>query len=181
LKPADRLVVLRIGGDVRELLPDFDGVYSVVSMWSDNPLIRKRRDAEFVDAASKAYSWAFNVPCTMRSAVMDTIRSAARIFSADSRYRRRRLVVISDMLEDTAPLRLDRGISAEAAHEVLEKLKRHDQLPDLNGVDIFVAGASARDRTTSDSVEQFWRAYFSTAGASLAPSHYGPMLLGLDQ
>ena len=100
----------------------------------------------------------------------------------DSSRTERRLVVMSDMVSTCGAVVINEGVLSEHGPEAaVAKLQAAGQVPELPGVEVYVAGAGTDRHHTAEAqqrLEAFWQAYFAAAGAHLAPEHYGPTLMG---
>jgi hypothetical protein len=124
-----------------------------------------------------------NTPPTQKTAILDAIYVTRKAFDNEDcrRAGQRVLVVFSDMEEDS-----DRGnflredLSPKRIEMLLQKEQKETHLPDLRGVEAWVAGATP-DRSLGASkireIEAFWSAYFGRVGAHLTSDRYGPALL----
>jgi hypothetical protein len=178
VNPGDRLVLGRITLDVREFKPEFDVTLPAPWALLDNPLDRDERVTAFQAQVTEAIKKALDAPCSNRTAILDTLDVAAHFLVADARPRRR-LIILSDMLEDSEIARFDKGLTARQAAQLLETRRRNGALPRLNDTDVFVVGAAASSDVLRRDVQRFWTSYFEAAGARLKPEHYGPVLFGL--
>lgn len=115
--------------------------------------------------------------------ILNSLRLAEKVFHAWPSARERRLVLLSDMVEQSerydfagaplTPTRTAAIISAES---------KGGRLPSLEGVKAWVVGATSAqhggvppDRILA--IERFWRAYFDAAGALLPVENYTPVLM----
>jgi len=117
--------------------------------------------------------------------LLNAFSLAAKVFQADENRgaHEKALVVFSDMLEQTrtcdfASLQLDDA----QIRRIIARERAAGRLPDLRGVEVWVAGAAAssRDGLSSDRIyriQTFWLRYFKSCGANLPPAHYGTTLL----
>lgn len=106
---------------------------------------------------------------------------AQKVFRNAAPGAEKRLLVVSDMIETCGPDFRRRELDGAAADSLLKKLRGNDRLPDLEGVRVWVAGAtSTTDLATSRvrSIETFWIRFFEATGAEIDPGHYGPTLMG---
>lgn len=154
--------------------------------WNENPLV-------YNDKMSKARTTILSSAKSLLSEhrpesgtdLMNAFRLAEKLFNGDvaQSAQRKVLVVFSDMVEQsryhdfTAKLMDEKSIAA-----ALETEKREARLPRLEGVSVWIAGAtsSAHDGLKDNQIrgiESFWVSYFRACGAELKPSHYGTRLL----
>ena len=111
---------------------------------------------------------------------MNSLVLAEKIFAGDRR--RRVLILLSDMLEDSEEYNFERiHVTEEFARQVIEDNRRPGQLPDLGGATVYVAGASARSASKVHEVQRFWLEYSKAANARLIPQNYGPALTNFNE
>jgi len=175
VRGGDRLALGRISSDLREFRPDLDLERPSTNAFLDNTLDRADRDNAFSDAVAEGLSRALAVPCSARTAILDTLDVAARFLAADRRPNRR-LVIMSDMLEDSDHAKFELGLSATASKALLKLRRDQHAIPNLGGVEVHVVGAAAPSADLARQVQEFWTAYLAEAGASLQVEHYGPVL-----
>lgn len=91
---------------------------------------------------------------------------------------RKVLVLMSDMIEDYAPYRFQKvSWTPDATQGLLDDLERQGMMPDLSGVCVYVAGASASTPQQAEQIAAFWRSYFARAKADMHMSRYAHVLL----
>lgn len=84
------------------------------------------------------------------------------------------LLIVSDMLNSTPELNMERGRGVPEARWIATR-KAQNRLPGLGGVCVFVSGADvASERGVR--VREFWGQYFEAAGASLAAANYRTLI-----
>jgi hypothetical protein len=82
------------------------------------------------------------------------------------------------MLEDCGNLNFERRIPDRAeAQNILATQAEGGEIPTLDGVRVFVAGASARSTQEFERIENFWLGYFNNCHATSASANYGHYLL----
>lgn len=92
-----------------------------------------------------------------------------------------RLVIASDMIETCNTDFRRSALDKESIDGIIEELRAAGRLPDLGGVRVWVAGATATtelDPGRIQSIERFWMRYFEAVGAEVDQARYGPTLLG---
>ncbi|MGH7964907.1 MAG: hypothetical protein ACRERD_24350, partial [Candidatus Binatia bacterium] len=105
---------------------------------------------------------------------------AEKIFHDEQR--RRVLVLVSDMLEDSEQYNFERlKLTDDFTRRVIEDHRKKGRLPDLGGAKVYVAGASATSANKALDVQSFWLAYCKAANADLAPQNYGPALMSFEK
>ena len=92
--------------------------------------------------------------------------------------RRKVLVLMSDMIEDSPPYNFEKVAWSPATTEkTLSELDAKGLIPKLAGVCIYVSGASAASAELAENIGRFWQAYFRRTGADMEPSRYAHVLL----
>ncbi|HTP41749.1 MAG TPA: hypothetical protein VML36_04960 [Nitrospiria bacterium] len=157
--------------------PDFNG-------WTDNllkykkqvndvemnvPKIKERIDREISATLDRPQG-------SMQTDVFSSLLLAEKLFHNESR--RKVLVLMSDMIEDYAPYRFERvAWTPDATGNILRGLEKDEMIPNLSGVCVYVAGASANSPLQAEQISAFWQAYFKRAGADMDMSRYAHVLL----
>lgn len=162
---------------VHIVLPSYDPAQS-------NPLLYKRQMQSAKRTLLEQVGQLIRgTPATKNTAILDALYVSRKALQnqASRTAMRRTMVVFSDMVEDSAQANFEHDyLSAKRINTLLSIEEKNNRLPDLKGVDVWVAGATP-DRTMAEtrirSIETFWEAYFSRCGATLTPDRYGPALL----
>ena len=175
VRGGDRLVLGRISSDLLEFRPDLDREMAATNALFDNALDRADREKAFSQIVAEGLSKALAVPCSQRTAILDTLDVAARFLAADRRPHRR-LVIMSDMLEDSEHAKFENGLQVSAWKSLLKLRREQHAIPNFAGVEVHVVGAAASSAGLPREVQNFWTAYMAEAGASLPVEHYGPVL-----
>lgn len=121
-------------------------------------------------------------PATKETAILDALYVTRKAMQsiAGKKAAHRTLVVFADMVEDSERANFEReNLSARRIKAILDLEEKNGRLPDMKGVDVWVAGATpnrAMGEARIRSIEKFWEAYFSRCGALLTPDRYGPAL-----
>lgn len=154
--------------------------------WKDNPLtFRYRKQAALTRARQEAAMLVADQSPDQGTDLLNAFQLTAKVFSADQNQdaQQKILIVFSDMIQQSA--RYDFG-SLHLTQREIQRIIRWEQsgerLPNLRGVRVWVAGATASERggLSEDQIygiQAFWLAYFHACGADLPPAHYGAALL----
>jgi hypothetical protein len=111
-----------------------------------------------------------------RTNIFESLRVAGQILASERR-RRKLLVLLSDMIEDSEVVNFQRVTLNDAfIQKEIQRQKAKGILPDLQGVTVFVAGAEAEPLERAAAIEKFWREYFAAAGAVIEPGGYSRTL-----
>ena len=111
------------------------------------------------------------------------LRLAERVFDAYPDAPERYLVVLSDMVERSSSLNLGRPtFDAARVEPMLDELAAADEIPDLEGVSVYVVGAGvvAGSELPADrilAIERFWQGFFERSGAQWSPDRFGAALV----
>ena len=112
--------------------------------------------------------------------ILNSLNIADTLFHKEKREKV--LVILSDMIQDSKEFRFDRAkITNKYIADVIKVRKQQDLIPNLNGVKVYVAGASAADSRKFRSIEKFWSRYFEVSGADFSTHRYGHSLLEFEK
>lgn len=86
------------------------------------------------------------------------------------------LVIMSDMIEDSERYQFDEmNLARSQRQDILQSEMEQGRLPDLEDVRVCVVGAAGERTDRYYQVEEFWTAYFDSAGAELT-TYGGPYI-----
>ncbi len=112
--------------------------------------------------------------------ILNSLNIADTIFHSEKR--RKILVILSDMMQDSREYRFERvRVTDSFTREVIRQRKRQNLVPDLSDVKIYVAGASAANSRKFRSIERFWAKYFAASGADFSTHRYGHSLIEFEK
>lgn len=78
------------------------------------------------------------------------------------------LVLLSDMLHSSSDFDLEKGaITDKFIDDTLARLQQAGRIPDLKGVAVYVAGATAKSDERYNQIKKFWEKLFAQSGAEL--------------
>lgn len=115
--------------------------------------------------------------------ILAALNIADDVFAAYPDAKAKYLVILSDMVENSSRYRFTvANLKLASVTEFVRREREEGRLPDLHGVQAYVAGAGAtRGVETLEkrvrAVRQFWTTYLETSGASLPRYGYGPELI----
>jgi hypothetical protein len=98
-----------------------------------------------------------------RTRIVETIAAAAQVYAPAPRAGDQ-LILLSDGVEDSEVINLDRPAGEAAMRAALEAARGRGLLPRLAGLTISVVGAGGQDPAQ---VERFWRLYAAATGATI--------------
>lgn len=152
---------------VNERLIGMPGLLDVEKDIEDDRRFQKERILQAIDSvfAAPVYSPGTSILAGL-GLVNDVLPSS----------RRRVLVLLSDMLHASEGLNLETARVTEGfIGQTISRLKDRGDIPDLKGVSIYVAGATARTDDEFRQIRRFWERVFHESGADLRS--YGRTLL----
>ena len=122
----------------------------------------------------------------MRTKIFDSLKLAERVFNSYPEYKKRILVIFSDMIEESDEYNFKRDVLDDSKiKKIIEEQKQSKSgLPNLTGVRVYITGATATSKggLTTDrinAIKNFWISYYSTCGADVID--YGPTLLRFEE
>ncbi len=154
------------------------------SVWRDNVLTYNRRvrevEARVLDLKAKVKTEVADVLgrryASPYTDIFSSLLIAQKLFHEETR--RKMLVLMSDMIEDTPEYNFEKITwSPSAVEKLVAELEAKALIPKLPGVCVYVSGASARSAALAENIARFWEAYFRRTGADMHPSRYAHVLL----
>ncbi len=154
------------------------------SVWRDNVLTYNRRvkevEARVLDLKAKVKTEVADVLgrryASPYTDIFSSLLIAQKLFHDEAR--RKVLVLMSDMIEDTPEYNFEKiAWSPSAVEKFVAELEAKALVPKLPGVCVYVSGASARSAALAENIARFWEAYFRRTGADMHPSRYAHVLL----
>lgn len=170
--------------DFRPLLDANLPVQPQFSGWFDN-VMKYNRQAKEIEARTvhtkdkikadvgHVFSKRF---ASLQTDIFSSLLIAQKVFHDERR--RKVLVLMSDMIEDSPLYRFDRMTwNADTTEKILTDLDAKGLIPKLTGVCVYVSGVSAKSADVAENIGRFWHAYFKRTGADMDPSRYAHVLL----
>jgi hypothetical protein len=188
LEAGDRLLIASITDRtltgfhplVDETLPSMPAF----SGWTDN-LLKYKKQAKEVETQVPLVKERINKEIatilnqhqgSMQTDIFSSLLLTEKLFHNESR--RKVLVLMSDMIEDYAPYRFEKvDWTPDTTENMLVNLEKDGMIPNLSGVCVYVAGASANSPSQAEQISAFWRTYFKRARADMDMSRYAHVLL----
>lgn len=116
---------------------------------------------------------------TQRTEILNSLNIADTIFHEEKRQKI--LVVLSDMIQDSKEYNFAKDkLTSTYIDKAIRHRRQHNLIPNLTGVKVYVAGASAADPERFRWVEKFWARYFGQSGADFSRHRYGHSLLSFE-
>jgi hypothetical protein len=85
------------------------------------------------------------------------------------------------MIQDSKEYNFEKDeITDEYINKVIRYRQENNLMPNLMGVKVYVAGASAADSNRFRAVQAFWTHYFTQSGADFSPHRYGHSLINFE-
>lgn len=158
---------------VDEELPKFNWL-------SDNKLRYEKRIKETKQKLAGGFEELLKAPRSQSTDILNSLNIAEKIFFDDKR--RRVLVILSDMLEDSVEYKFEKvKISNEFTKQVIKTKREKGVLPDLTGTTVYVACAYAQSAAKAQDIQKFWVEYFKACNALLEKQHYGACLISFNE
>ncbi len=111
---------------------------------------------------------------TKHSAILETIDYFAKLITNDKSVGGKRFYIFSDMVQNSKSISFWNQNEINTS-ESMKMAKKLDLIPELKGVDIYIAGAGTGvSDIKAKTLEKFWLEYFKSAGGNV--SSYGPIL-----
>ncbi len=166
IRRGDRLIVGVGTGKAGGLRILFDLVRPIKTIWE--PPVRVHKSEEnFERCFESMVALAASREAVHRGAALLESLSDAAVLLYASGVEHKRLIVYSDMVQDTeqSSFYMLKKVDPNVA---FEKARGAELIPDLNGtaVEIIGAGKNVTDEKAAD-IERFWNLYFSAAKANL--------------
>lgn len=138
---------------------------------------RDRRNVDQFRVVARQMASTFFDPAAsgkvMSTDLFHTLHRAADYAKA-ANGRRTTLVLLSDMLQSTAEVNMERPGGIPAATWT-DRLRAENRLPDLRDVCVYVVGADPTSSTGAQ-VRRFWEHYFRASRATYRPENYRNMV-----
>jgi len=117
---------------------------------------------------------------TKRTEILNSLNIADTIFHNEKRQKI--LVILSDMIQDSKEYNFTRvKITDNYIDKLIRYRRKHNLIPNLTDVKVYVAGASGADSNKFRSVENFWARYFAESGADFSRHRYGHSLISFEK
>ena len=176
IRPGERLLVGIIGAKGSETRIVIDVTRPQTSVWESAMKIRAK-EKHFSECVQKAETLlAQSGEAKKTSAILETLSFVASTLAADA-AKSKRAIVFSDMIQNSESLSFYAAKSVDS-DTAMKSVEKSAMVWPFAGVDVYVAGVGGNfSDERARQVEQFWRKYFTKAGAQL--KLYGPVLLGV--
>lgn len=181
LQHGDRLVVGTITSQSYvEFKPTVDEEIPKKTVW-DNRLQYEKKLTDTQDKIRREVNKLLSEKQgTLLTEILDSLNIADIIFH-DEKERRKILVILSDMIQDSKDYKFDKDkITEEYINNAIQSRQKNKLVPNLANVKVYVAGASAADSDKFRAIQAFWARYFAESGADFSPHRYGHSLINFE-
>lgn len=168
LEAGDRVMVSKILDlTIAEFAPIYDARFPAFNMFSDNSTRYKRTIHEMSAQIAATVDSVLDLRSKVqKSEIVNSFLICDQVMRSWSG--KKSIVIISDMQESSSEFNFDTDHLTPAYLEnVLATLKLKHRIPKLPGVEVWVAGAYAKDTEQFFAVHDFWKRYLAETGASL--------------
>jgi hypothetical protein len=118
---------------------------------------------------------------TQYTEILNSLNIADTIFHSEQK-RKKILVLLSDMIQDSKEYKFDKvRITNKYIENIIKNRTKQKLIPNLSGVKIYVAGASAANSKRFRAIELLWTRYFKASGADFSTHRYGHSLLEFEK
>jgi len=175
---------------IQQMEPIIDFRYPKFKPKTDNILLSQSEKKKFDEEVNLARQEAIrkveelllggdNRPKILKTDIMSSLALAANMMKRN-KEERRILVIFSDMIEDSEIYNFEKlNLTSAIINEIIEKEKKADRIPNLEGVDVYIIGPQAQNYDKYISIKKFWSEYFKEARANLI--EYTGIFLGLKE
>ena len=181
LRHGDRLVVGTITSQSYiEFKPTVDEEIPKKTVWDNRLQYEKKLTDTKEKIRREVNTLLLHKQGTPLTEILDSLNIADTIFH-DEKERQKILVLLSDMIQDSKEYKFDKDkITDEYINKVIHYRQKNKLIPNLNGVKLYVAGASAANSEKFRAIQTFWAHYFAESGADFSPHRYGHSLISFE-
>ncbi len=168
LEAGDRMMVCKILDlTIAEFEPIYDAKVPAFNMFSDNSTRYQKTIREMSAQISATVDSVLNMRSKVqKSEIVNSFLICDQVMRGWSG--KKSIVIISDMQESSSEFNFDTDhITPAYLENVLATLKIKNRVPKLTGVDVWIAGAYAKDTEQFFAVQEFWKRYLAATGADL--------------
>jgi hypothetical protein len=180
LQGGDRLVIGTITGrSFIDFKPVVDAEIPKASIWLNRISYEQNLTQTKNNINEQAERLVSHKKGTRHTEILSSLNIADTIFHKEKRDKL--LVILSDMIQDSKQYNFERAkVTNRYTSRLIKYRKKHNLIPNLRGVKVYVAGASADGAKKYRSIEKFWGTYFKVAGADYSTHRYGHSLLEFE-
>jgi hypothetical protein len=181
LRQGDRIMVGTITGrSYIDFKPTVDVEIPKKSIWVNRIQFERKLTEAKEEIRMKVEGLLSHKRGTPRTEILNSLNIADTIFHNEKRQKI--LVVLSDMIQDSREYNFAHvQVTDTYINKVIRYRQKHNLIPNLTDVKVYVAGASGADSNKFRSVERFWARYFEKSGADFSPHRYGHSLISFEK
>ena len=181
LQEGDRIVIGTITGrSFIDFKPVVDAEIPKQSVWVNRISFEQNMSKTKKNIKKQVEGLLSRKKGTPRTEILNSLNIADTIFHNEKRDKI--LVVLSDMVQDSKEYNFERvKVTDTYIANIIKYRKKNDLVPNLKGVKVYVAGASADEAKKFRSIEKFWNSYFKVTGADFSTHRYGHSLLEFEK
>jgi hypothetical protein len=181
LQQGDRIVVGTITGrSYIDFKPVVDVEIPKKSVWVNRISYEQQLARTKVNIKKQVKGLMSRKKGTARTEILNSLNIADTIFHNEERHKI--LVILSDMVQDSKEYNFSRvKVTDTYIANIIKYRKKNNLIPNLKGVKVYVAGASADEAKKFRSIEKFWNSYFVITGADFSKYRYGHSFLGFEK
>lgn len=168
LEAGDRIMVGKILDlTIAEFVPIYDAKLPAFNMFSDNRTRYERTIHEISKGIMATVDSVLDARAKVqKSEIVNSFLICDQVMR--SWAGRKSIVIISDMQESSSEFNFDTDhVTPSYLENVLATLKLKNRIPKLHGVEVWIAGAYAKDTEQFFAVQEFWKRYLGETGANL--------------
>ena len=163
--------------------------FPVYDAWRTNPLQHTQAIKRATDlVCAKARHLVLNSRPSPRTDLMNAFQLADKVFNGSrcGKARDKILVVFSDMIEQSPSYDFTgERLTERRAEDIIQQERSAGRLPRLQGVKVWVAGATASageglNAQKIHDIQAFWIRYFRACGADLTGDRYAATLINFE-
>jgi hypothetical protein len=170
IRPKDKITMIKITGQSRRKTDIFADIYLEKKGMLENKLKYNNKTIPIKTRFRDEITEAFTDPTLAKNTeILSAVMLAQQYFDT-IKANKKILIILSDMIEESAEYNFKkRKIFPK---QILERENEAKRLPNMDGVRVYISGASANTDKKFDEVKNFWIAYFNSVGATLLERDY---------
>lgn len=166
-----------------------DKAFPVYNQWETNPMDHEIVIKDATEQVCKAaHRLIFQSNPGKRTDLMNAFQLVDKMLNGErcGSAQHKVLIVFSDMIEQSQRYDfLSERLTRRRCDQIIQRERKAGYLPNLHGVRVWVAGATASTRGGVDprkihDIQEFWITYFKACGADLASDRYAATLINFE-
>ena len=181
LQAGDRIVIGTITGrSYIDFRPVVDAEIPKQSIWVNRITYEQEQAKAQKTIETEVNSLLSRKRGTAHTEIINSLNIADKIFHTEKRQKI--LIILSDMIQDSREYNFERSsVTDSYTARIIRERKKQNLIPKLEGVKVYVAGASAANSKKFHSIEKFWNQYFMACGADFSLRRYGHSLIEFEK